>query len=67
MLALLSLLPRPLVTGGLVFILGFACGQVTAYRVLVHAPRPQKEQRLAHETTRRPLGPAAAHAPTDRP
>ncbi len=67
MLGLLSLLPRPLVWGGLIFILGFSCGQVTAYRVLVHAPRPQKEQRLAREVTRKAPGPAALRAPTDRP
>ena len=35
-----SWIPKRLVAVGLIFLLGFACGQVTAYRALVHADRP---------------------------
>ena len=65
MLALLTLLPRSLVTGSLIFLLGFACGQETAYRVLVHSPRVQKEQRLAQGKAR--AAPASAAARTSTP
>lgn len=33
LLWLISLIPRPVMRVGLIFLLGFSCGQVTAYRM----------------------------------
>ena len=47
-----SWIPKRLVAVGLIFLLGFACGQVTAYRALVHADRPAATARAQHQSKR---------------
>jgi uncharacterized membrane protein YoaK (UPF0700 family) len=47
-----SWIPKRLVSVSLIFLLGFACGQVTAYRVLVHADRPATTAKVTAKAQR---------------